>query len=54
MNSGADVFGVFLVFGVVVFGIWIMGCINQLRKSVERDSSKVQALLTEIRDKLGK
>jgi hypothetical protein len=28
--------------------------INQLRKSLESDSSKVQSLLAEIRDKLGK
>ena len=47
--------------------VFIVGCVmivgsiystsksvDQLRKSLERDGAKTQALLTEIRDKLGK
>ena len=39
---------------IVFFGILITALVAGLRKSLASDSSKIQTLLIEIRDKLGK
>jgi hypothetical protein len=41
-------------FGIVLAILTVGICIDQLRKSLAQDSSKVQALLAEIRDIMGK
>jgi hypothetical protein len=50
----SSVFLGLLVFGVLGMGHFIVLAIDNLRNSLASDSSKVQALLAEIRDKLGK
>ena len=52
-----DMSSVFLCLLIVVVfstGFGLVFAIDNLRKSLAADSSKVQALLAEIRDKLGK
>jgi hypothetical protein len=52
--SGELLVLILLLLLVFVIGVGIGVSLDNVRKSAKRDSAKTQALLAEIRDKLGK